>query len=130
MAVLWVLVSVALLVWWVDDISHSIQIGNLIVKIERSLYRAIDAEERAMVELPIAMGDLPSPVAGAGPVLSRVGGYLRKVDHRRLLHAAEASGTVVSLENSRATWSSPVSRWRQSPCPGRPRRPRPRSAPL
>ena len=98
MAVLWVLVSVALLVWWVDDVSHSIQIGNLIVKIARSLYRAIGAEQRAVAELPIATGDLPSPAAGAGRVLSRVSGYLQKVDYRRLLHAAEASGTVVYLE--------------------------------
>ena len=100
MAVLWVLVSVALLVWWVDDVSHSIQIGNLIVKIACSLYSAIGAEQRAVAELPIATGDLPSRGAGPAPVLSRVSGYLQKVDHRRLLHAAEASGTVVYLEHA------------------------------
>ena len=98
MAVLWVLVSVALLVWWVDDVSHSIQIGNLIVKIARSLYPRHRRRTACRGRAAHCHGALPSPAAGAGRVLSRVSGYLQKVDYRRLLHAAEASGTVVYLE--------------------------------
>ena len=47
---------------------------------------------------PLRQGTCRAQSPGALPVLSRVSGYLQKVDHRRLLHAAEASGTVVYLE--------------------------------
>jgi uncharacterized membrane protein len=100
MAVLWVLVSTALLVWWVHDVAHSIQVGNLIVTIVGYLYRAIAAEERAVAGLPVAAGDLPGPPPGAVPVLSRVSGYLQRVDHWRLLHAAESAGAVVYLDRA------------------------------
>jgi uncharacterized membrane protein len=100
MAVVWVLVSTGLLVWWVQDVAHSIQVGNLIITIAGYLYRAIAAEERAAAKLPIASGDLPSPTPGAVPVASRVSGYLQRLDHQRLLRAAAGAGAVVYIDHA------------------------------
>ena len=65
MAVVYVLVSTGLLVWWVQDVAHSIQVGNLITTIVGYLYRAIAAEERAAAQLPNCDRGPAEPVPGS-----------------------------------------------------------------
>lgn len=85
--------SLAMVVYFADHLSHSIQIDAIMRRVERETLAVVRANAATDVEL-----DPPTPPPWAVPVPARSSGYVQTAHPEHVLGAARAHGVVVALE--------------------------------
>jgi len=85
--------SLAMVVYFADHLSHSIQIDAVMRRVERETLEVVRANAATDVDL-----DPPTPPSWAVPVPARSSGYVQTAHPEQLLGAALAHGVVVALE--------------------------------
>ena len=97
-AVLLVLVATGLLVAFVQDVSGSIQVGNMLFDIAEELDGAIK-RQRELARRAHSSSALDVDTAGWTVVAARLSGYLQRIDFDALISAAAKADVVVSVHH-------------------------------
>jgi uncharacterized membrane protein len=90
------LISLVMLIYFIDHISHGIQVSSIIRGVARETRQQIDAvypdRWRATEAIPDKTPVLPADWA---PILARRSGYLQYTDYQALVHAAARADVVL-----------------------------------
>lgn len=92
-----VLASLAMLVYVIHHIAHSIRLDTIMRAVERKTLEAIDRNHPAEVAGAEWAAELPEVPAHATAVPARASGFLQTLQAERLLKAAEAHQVVIRL---------------------------------
>jgi len=97
-AVLLVLVATGLLVAFVQDVSGSIQVGNMLFDIAEELDGAIE-RQRELARRAHASSTLEVDTTGWDVIAGRLSGYVQRIDFDALITVATRAGVVVSVHH-------------------------------
>ncbi len=97
-AVVIVLLATALLVLFIEDISRSIQVGNMLTEIATDLTAAI-ARQRELARRAVSSTALDVDTTTWVPVNSRFTGYVQRIDFDALIEVARRNDCVIRLEH-------------------------------